>query len=194
MAEEQFSFLSHLPLTRRAVRYAERRHGDQRRAVDAAPFILHLLEVASLLDRSGYPDEVVAAAVLHDTLEDTDASRSQLEAEFGAHVADLVVMVSDDPAIQDEEERKDEVRERVREAHDEALPVYAADKISKVRELRLLMSRSPNDPQIEIRLHRYRKSLEMLDDRAPGGRLTELLRFELEAIEALPTRFPTRVS
>lgn len=75
MADEEFSFLSHLPLTRKAVHYAERRHRGQRRVADGAPFILHLLEVASLLDRSGYRDEVVAAAVLHDTLEDTDASR-----------------------------------------------------------------------------------------------------------------------
>ena len=193
MDDDQFSFLTHLPLTRRAVRYADRRHAGQRRVADGAPILLHLLEVASMLDRSGYPDEVVAAAVLHDTLEDTDASRNQLEVEFGSHVAELVVMVSDDPTIQDEEERKDEVRERVRGAHDEAVAVYAADKISKVRELRLFMSRNPNDPQIELRLHRYRKSLEMLEDQAPGSRLTELLRFELEAIEKLPTQIPARV-
>jgi hypothetical protein len=94
----------------RTVRYADRRHGGQRRAADGAPFILHLLEVASLLDRSGCPDEIVAAAVLHDTLEDTDISSLQLEAVFGAPVAELVAIVSDNPAIEHEEERKDEVR------------------------------------------------------------------------------------
>ena len=55
MADEEFSFLSHLPLTRKAVHYAERRHRGQRRVADGAPFILHLLEVASLLDRSRIP-------------------------------------------------------------------------------------------------------------------------------------------
>jgi (p)ppGpp synthase/HD superfamily hydrolase len=193
MDDKRFSFLSHLPLTRRAVRYAERRHGNQRRVADGAPFVLHLLEAASLLGRSGYPDQVVAAAILHDTLEDTDASRNQLAVEFGLHVAELVAIVSDDPAISDEEERKDEVRERVQEADDEAIAVYAADKISKVRELRLLMSRDPEDPQIELRLRRYRKSLEMLEDQIPGSRLTEILRFELEALEGLPTRVSSRV-
>jgi (p)ppGpp synthase/HD superfamily hydrolase len=191
---EQFSFLSHLPLTRKAVRYAAKRHGGQRRVADGAPFVLHLLEVASLLDRSGYPDEIVAAAVLHDTLEDTDASRNQLEVGFGARVAEFVAIVSDDPAIQGDEERKDEVRERVRNAHNEAVAVYAADKISKVRELRLFMSRNPDDPQIEIRLRRYRKSLEMLESQIPHSRLTELLCFELDAIEALPTQVSLRAT
>ena len=69
------------------------------------------LEVAALLKRSHYPDYVVAPAVLHDVLEDTDAERSDLESRFGREVAELVALVSDDPAIADEERHKDGVRE-----------------------------------------------------------------------------------
>lgn len=186
MDDRHLTFLAHLPLTRRAVAFAQAHHGDQRRKADGASYVLHLLEVASLLDRSGYPDHVVAAAVLHDVLEDTDAQRSELDARFGALVGELVSLVSDDPTIADEEERKDDVRERVRRADGEAAVVYAADKISKVRELRLMMARDPDDPEIEQRLHRYRSSLSMLEDQIPGSRLVELLRFELEALEELP--------
>ena len=64
---------------------------------------MHPLEVASLLEREGYPDHVVAAAVLHDVLEDTDTQRSELTERFGTAVSDLVAAVSDDPAIADEE-------------------------------------------------------------------------------------------
>lgn len=188
MDDQHLSFLGHLPLTRRAVRFAEERHGAQRRKGDGASYLLHLLEVASLLDRSGYPDHIAAAAVLHDVLEDTDVERAELDASFGSQVGALVALVSDDPEIAGEEERKDEVRERVRAADGEALVVYAADKVSKVRELRLLMARHPDDPELTVRLRRYRKSLEMLDAQIPGSRLVELLRFELEALQELPPR------
>jgi GTP diphosphokinase / guanosine-3',5'-bis(diphosphate) 3'-diphosphatase len=88
--------------------------------------------VASLLERADYPDHVVAAAVLHDVLEDTDTQPSELESSFGPDVGGLVALVSDDPSIPDEEERKDDVRERVRRAGGYAPIVYAADKVSKV--------------------------------------------------------------
>ncbi|MBN1527860.1 MAG: HD domain-containing protein [Thermoleophilaceae bacterium] len=180
------SFIDHLPLTSAAVAYAEELHAGQRRRSDGARFVLHPLEVASLLDRSGYPDHVVAAAVLHDVLEDTDSERSDLEARFGAEVADLVATVSDDPSIADEEERKADVRERVRRAGGNAVPVYAADKVSKVRELRALMARGIPAEEYAAKLARYERALAMLDEAAPGGRLTELLRFEIEALERLP--------
>ncbi len=186
LEELHLSFLDHLPLARKAAAFAEEHHGQQQRLGDNASYMLHLFEVASLLDRSGYPDHVVAGAILHDVLEDTDARRDELDAQFGKEVGELVSLVSDDPAIPDEEQRKDDVRERVRRAGDEAAVLYAADKVSKVRELRLLMAAEPDNPEIEVRLDRYRKSLAMLEEKSPGNRLVVLLRFELEALEELP--------
>src|SRR5947209_3185743 len=102
-AETDLSFVRGLPLTQRAIAFARAHHGGQRRAADGASFLVHPLEVASLLERSRYPDHVVAAAVLHDVLEDTDAERAELEARFGSEVAELVSVVSDDPSIEDVE-------------------------------------------------------------------------------------------
>jgi predicted HD phosphohydrolase len=186
LEERHLSFLGHLPLTRKAAAFAEEHHRGQQRLGDNAAYMLHLFEVASLLDRSGYPDHVVAGAILHDVLEDTDARRDELDAEFGREVGELVSLVSDDPAIPDEEERKDDVRERVRRADDEATVLYAADKVSKAGELRLLMAADPDNPEIEVRFARYRKSLAMLEDKISGNRLVVLLRFELEALQELP--------
>jgi (p)ppGpp synthase/HD superfamily hydrolase len=183
--EPHLSFADHLPLTQRAVEFAMERHAGQRRLADGAAFVVHPLEVASLLERSHYPDYVVAAAVLHDVLEDTDAERSDLETRFGPEVSELVALVSDDPSIADEEERKDEVRERVREAGGFAPVVYAADKVSKVRELRVLLLRGM-DAEAKVKLARHRKSLAMLEETIPESRLVELLRFELEAFEEFP--------
>jgi hypothetical protein len=180
------SFLHDLPLARAAVDFASERHAGQRREADGAEFILHPIEVAALLERSGYPDHVVAAAVLHDVLEDTDAERADLESRFGPEVADLVALVSDDPEIDDEERRKDDVRERVRRAGGFALPVYASDKISKVRELRSLIHAGLDPAQARAKLNRHRRSLDMLENALPANRLVDVLRFEIEALERLP--------
>ena len=183
---ESLSFAEHLPLTQAAIEFARERHAGQRRPADEAPFMLHPIEAGSILERSGYPDHVVAAAVLHDVLEDTEAQRSELEERFGPDVAELVATVSDDPSISDKEAQKDDVRERVRRAGGYAQAVYAADKISKVRELRLMMARGAGGDSVAVRRERYRKALAMLEDTIPGSRLVELLRFELEALDALP--------
>ena len=146
----------------------------------------HVVEVASLLKRSGYPDHVAAAAVLHDVLEDTDAERRELEQRFGPDVSALVAAVSDDPAIADEERRKDALLEQVRHAGGYAATVYAADKISKVRELRMMLAAGVDPELAGVKVERYRNALRMLDDVIPGSRLVEVLRFELEALEQLP--------
>jgi (p)ppGpp synthase/HD superfamily hydrolase len=180
------SFVRGLPLTQAAIEFARARHGDQRRGGDSASFLLHPLEVASLLARSRYPDHVVAAAVLHDVLEDTDAGPAELERRFGADVAELVKLVSDDPSIDEEEERKDDVRERVRRAGGFAPVVYGADKVSKVRELRMQLATGLDPDEAAVKLRRHRRSLEMLEGQIPRSRVVELLRFELEALERLP--------
>lgn len=184
------SFAHDLPMTRQAIEFAQAHHGGQRRPADDAPFLVHPLEVASYLKRAGYPDHVVAAAVLHDVLEDTDAERPELASQFGRQVCELVALVSDDPEIADEEQRKDEVRERVRNAGGDSLVIYAADKVSKVRELRMLIAQGLDPQKTAAKLRRYGKSLRMLEQEIPDNRIVELLRFELEALENLPPRGP----
>jgi (p)ppGpp synthase/HD superfamily hydrolase len=180
------TFLRHLPLTRQAVDLAVQLHAGQRRAADHASFVVHPMEVASLLDRAHYPDHVVAAAVLHDVLENTDEDFRDLEERFGSEVAELVAAVSDDPSIADEDEAKRELRERVRAAGGYAAVVYAADKVSKVRELRMELAAGATMEQVQARLRRPTESLEMLEETIPGSRIVELLRFEIEALSELP--------
>jgi len=185
------TFLQDRPLTQDAVALALERHAGQRRDADGAPFLAHPLEVAALLDRAHYPDHVVASAVLHDVLEDTDAERAELDARFGPEVGELVAAVSDDLSIPGEEARKDDVRARVHRLKGYPAAIYAADKISKVRELRILLATGATLRDVEVRVTRYRKSLEMLDETIPGSRLVATLRFELELLEELPPRLAT---
>ena len=184
--EPHLTFLETRPRSQAAVQFAVERHSGQRRAADDAFFVVHPLEVAAQLARFGYPDHVVAAGVLHDVLEDTDAQRWELEARFGPEVAELVAAVSDDASIEGKEPRKDELRERVRHLGGYPAAIYAADKVSKVRELRTLMATGATREEIDARVIRNRRSLEMLEATIPGSRLVELLRFELETLEELP--------
>ena len=109
-----------------------------------------------------------------------------LESRFGPAVAELVALVSDDPAIADDERQKDDVRDRVERADGFAAVVYAADKVSKVRELRMLISAGLDPERVESKLRHYRKSLEMLERTIPDTRVVDVLRFELEVLAVLP--------
>jgi (p)ppGpp synthase/HD superfamily hydrolase len=181
------SFVGRLPLTRAALEFALRRHAGQRREGDHAPFVLHPLDVGALLSLAGYADHVVAAGVLHDVLENTDTDAVELERRFGAGVPALVRAVTDDPAIEDGRARKSALRSRVAAGPTEAAAIFAADKVSKARELRLKLSCGLPDDEAEQQLGHYRASLSMLEAvLGPGHPLLEQLRFELETLDTLP--------
>jgi (p)ppGpp synthase/HD superfamily hydrolase len=179
-------FVQRSPLTRDALAFAQERHAGQTRDLDDMPFVTHPVEVACLLHEAGYSDEVVAAGVLHDVLEDTDADHGELEAGFGRRVADLVEAVSDDPSIEDHAERKAALRRQVAAAGECAAAIFAADKVSKARELRVRASRGRFQRGDYRRFAHYEASLAMLSELIHGHDLVEQLRIELEAVHALP--------
>jgi (p)ppGpp synthase/HD superfamily hydrolase len=179
-------FVERSPLTREALAFADRRHAGQTRGIDDLPFVTHPVEVACLLHEGGYPDEVVAAGVLHDVVEDTDAELSELEARFGSRVAELVQAVTDDPSIEDDAERKAALRRQVAAAGECAAVIFAADKVSKARELRVRVSRGRHDESDARKLAHYEASLAMLAELIPAHELVHQLRMEVEALQALP--------
>ena len=174
-----------LPLTQDAVQFARAHHEGQRRDADDAPFVVHPLEVATLLRDAGYSDHVVATGALHEILEDTDADKDELEQRFGPKVAELVDDLTDDPSIEDEQERRAALRLQVAEAGETAAAVFAADKVSKTRELRMKAERGPLDDESRAKLEHYVESLEMLEQALPGGELVKCLRVELGGLGAL---------
>jgi (p)ppGpp synthase/HD superfamily hydrolase len=183
------TFVRSRPLTEEALAFGLEAHGRQVREADAAPFILHPLEVAWLLAMHGFDDEVTAAAVLHDVLEETGASCDDLEERFGDRVASLVGVLTEDEDIEPHDRRKAELRRNVGDAQYEAAAIFAADKVSKVRELRIHLSRDPDfaeDPSARSKLLHYRRSVEMLRSRLGEHALVGELSFELEMLESLP--------
>lgn len=185
------TFVRDRPLTRAALAFAARAHGGDRREADGAPFILHPLEVASLLSSCDCPDEVTAAGILHDTLEDTSATGAQITARFGSRVAELVQCLTEDVEIDGARHRKSALRRQVAGCQHEAALIYAADKLSKVRELRIRLHAEPAftaASEGRAKLDHYWHSLTMLEGTLEGHPLVSQLRFELEAIRDLPPR------
>jgi (p)ppGpp synthase/HD superfamily hydrolase len=74
----------------RALRWAALCHQGQLRKGSATPYVEHVVGVAMVLDRLGYPEDVVIAGLLHDVVEDTDATLDEVRARFGPEVAALV--------------------------------------------------------------------------------------------------------
>ena len=170
-------------LARSARVFATRCHADQRRASDGARFIEHPLEVARLLRDAGCSDVVVAAALLHDVVEDTPVGVGELRERFGPDVADLVQAVTDDARVASYRRRKRLLREQVRRAGRDAALLFAADKISKVRELQ---EQTADGRRQRMRLEHYRASLGMLQGVAPQHPLVERLAHELDARVPVP--------
>jgi guanosine-3',5'-bis(diphosphate) 3'-pyrophosphohydrolase len=124
-------------LVGRALDTARQAHAGQTRdGSGGMPYINHPLAVAERLATHSFPDEVLAAALLHDVVEGSEMDVAELRARFGDPVADLVEALTEDEAIEDYEERKEEHRRRVAGAGPEALAIYAADKLTNVAMLR----------------------------------------------------------
>jgi (p)ppGpp synthase/HD superfamily hydrolase len=182
-------FVAGQPLARAALRWATDLHEGQSREMDRAPFILHPAEVAALLSGRGCDPEVVAAGLLHDAVESTDATVDDVRARFGDRVAEIVDAVTEDPAIEDYHKRKAALRDRVAAAGEDAQVVYAADKVVKARELRAHAARSDAllaEPALRRRLEHYEDSLVMLQRFLPDMAIVRQLAFELWALRALP--------
>jgi hypothetical protein len=110
--------------------------GTVRDVGDEVPFIEHPLAVAELLAEHELGEELIAAGLLHDTLEYTDLGLGALRESFGMKVALIVCALTEDFEIEDYEERKRELRHRVAATGIEAQRVFAADKIANVIEAR----------------------------------------------------------
>jgi guanosine-3',5'-bis(diphosphate) 3'-pyrophosphohydrolase len=132
----------------KAAHFAAQKHAGQRRKGAAAePYINHLLEAAELVASAlAEPDtNLIIAALLHDTVEDTGTTKEELAETFGSDVADLVMEVTDDKSLPKAE------RKRLQVVHASQISVRAqaiklADKISN---LRAIVSSPPADWSVE---------------------------------------------
>lgn len=181
------------PLVRSALEQAGADHAGQvRNGSGGMPYIEHPVTVAARLEEHGYRDEVVAAALLHDVIEDSGTTLDELREKFGEEVAGLVGALTDDEAIESYRERKAEHRERVAAADEEAAAIYGADKLTNVSTLRAAYEaegdavRAEFKVPVELKTEIWEADLALLREKAPKVPF-------LDDLEAELTRFRARL-
>lgn len=120
-----------------AAMFAACKHRDQRRKDNnASPYINHPLYVADVLaNEGGVSDiEILCAALLHDTIEDTDATETELREHFGDTITDMVLEVSDDKSLAPKLRKQRQI-EHAAKASTGAKQVKLADKICNLRDI-----------------------------------------------------------
>jgi (p)ppGpp synthase/HD superfamily hydrolase len=176
-------------LLARAYEFARGVHASQRKRGDDAPFIGHPVTVARLLDEAGQPEELIAAALLHDVVENSGVGSAEVEERFGPEVAHLVATLSENPGISEYEPRKVALRDQVEEGGPRAAAIFAADKLANLRDMRMAFDRDPERAHerfavpVEVRMGLWRDDLEMVERLAPKLPFLRLLHYELEAFE-----------
>ncbi len=121
-------------LIEKAVRIATRAHNGQMRKETDLPYVMHPFMVAFKLSKYGFSDEVVAAALVHDVIEDTSFAKEDLIQELGDKVWNIVEAVTNDDTLPWEEKKLKYINS-VRNAGDEAKAVATVDKIHNLESL-----------------------------------------------------------
>ncbi len=121
-------------LLNEAIRFAVDRHAGQLRKGSRLPYIVHPMEVVSILAAIGADTELMIAGMLHDCIEDSDATYDEIEEKFGERTAQLVAAHSEDKA-QSWNARKTKALEELIVAPPDFLRMVLADKLSNMRAM-----------------------------------------------------------
>jgi (p)ppGpp synthase/HD superfamily hydrolase len=164
----------------RAIKFAIKTHDvyqkQTRKGKDIA-YITHPLTVGIILARAGASDDVVAAGILHDTIEDSvlekKVSQEMLAERFGHKVAKLVESVTEPDKRVPWEERKREALEHIHRFNHDSLMVKSADIISNMSEL--LDDYARYGDEVFVRFHASKE---------------KMLKYQLEAIKAIIGHWP----
>jgi (p)ppGpp synthase/HD superfamily hydrolase len=123
-----------MDIVERATQLAVRAHKEQVRKSDGTPYVAHPLSVARMLDKAGFDDTVVAAAIVHDVLEDTPVTETELREVLGDVVCEIVCSVSEDKELS-WEERKEAYVEHIVAGSEGVWAVSVGDKIHNLKSL-----------------------------------------------------------
>ncbi|MCP1674326.1 (p)ppGpp synthase/HD superfamily hydrolase [Natronocella acetinitrilica] len=171
------------PPTLSAMQFAVAAHGAQVRKYTGEPYWKHLAEVAGIVAAAGGSEAMVAAAWLHDVVEDTEVGIDQIEAHFGGEVAELVGWLTDvsRPADGNRAARKALDRAHIARAPADAQTVKLADLISNTSSI------ATHDPDFARVYLKEKAALLAVMDRADPA-LMAITRAHLAHAEALARR------
>jgi (p)ppGpp synthase/HD superfamily hydrolase len=170
-------YIEDSPLLQEAYELAAGAHREARRRRNAD--MRHPVAVGRLLSEGEYDDEIVAAGLMHELLEDTDVEAGEIAARFGSDVGGLVEAMTEDASIERYEDRKAEHRARVAAHSSQAAAIYGADKLAKVRELD-----GGGEPLSDRQLEHYSRTLDELSESHPELPFLDELDARLRRLDA----------
>tara|TARA_B110000503_G_C7107727_1_gene396672 strand:+ start:283 stop:798 length:516 start_codon:yes stop_codon:yes gene_type:complete len=128
----------------KSLSFAADKHKNQRRKdQEASPYINHPISLANILINEGGIDDinVLVGAILHDTIEDTETTKEELQKEFGDKISSIVMEVTDDKSLPKEVRKIKQIEHSAHISY-EAKLIKLADKISNLRDI---ISSPPKD-------------------------------------------------
>jgi (p)ppGpp synthase/HD superfamily hydrolase len=177
-------------LVRDAYELLADKHVGQVQKVNGRPYVEHPIAVATDVSEAGFDPEMVAAALLHDIVEDSDVTLDDVRERFGDRVAGLVEAMTDRAEIEPYERRKALHRERVVAAGPEAAAIFAADKLNNVRALRSAYQEQGEEvakrfvQPLEAKLRVWVADAEMVSAYAAAVPYAQVLEEEVDGLRA----------
>lgn len=183
------------PLVTKAYRLASYHHRGQTRKGGDIPYITHPVAVAEMLQRAGYDENVIAAGLLHDLLEDTACDREEMEKAVGPEVTAIVLEITEGSKLIPWQERKGHYLRVLETASPEALVVSCADKIHNIKSL-LEGLAAEGDKFIASfagglneKIANYGSIYELVAHKCPSCRLLPLYAEHLERLKRKDVQF-----
>ncbi|MBM4763270.1 HD domain-containing protein [Bacillus sp. B15-48] len=124
-----------MDLIEKALQVASKAHEGQYRKATKTPYITHPVAVGMLLMKAGYPDELICAAILHDTVEDTTLTLAEINHWFGNEIAKIVEGCSEPNKSLPWKERKEHTIRFLKTASEDIRVVACADKLHNIRSI-----------------------------------------------------------
>jgi (p)ppGpp synthase/HD superfamily hydrolase len=131
-------------LIEKARQYSQTAHKGQTRRLSSEPYFIHPEAVAKILSNAGLAPEVVAAGYLHDTVEDTEVTISEIKENFGEKVATIVAGNTEDKTKSWEERKEHTIQELIITSF-EIKCLIAADKLDNLKSIMAASEASSED-------------------------------------------------
>ncbi len=120
-----------------AIKFATDAHAEQKRKYTFEPYVTHCFTVAETVASNNGTSDMIIAALLHDTIEDTNTTLSDIKSLFGNQIADLVYWLTDTAELKDGNRfhRKEMSRKRLSQAPKNAQLIKLADRLSNIESI-----------------------------------------------------------
>lgn len=177
-----------MSIVEKAIIVAAKAHEHQYRKATDIPYITHPFSVGMMLLKYGYSEEIIAAGILHDTVEDTDLTLEDINREFGQTIAELVQGASEKDKSLSWEERKQAAIDQLDTAPKNICIVVCADKLHNLRSIQQELEMEGEKVWNKFKRGRekqewyYRSIVSKLENQLAGEQIFIQLKNEVEKV------------